>query len=229
MNDANDLLRPRLGASLRRQSPLVLVSALGVVFFALMVRAAHAPPRPLAPVTREPGASMRVAESREDVPPVAESTPVTSAFASASAPPATPPVPRLADRLAADPPSAEHTPLPTAAEWRAAEKLATDASICSASRVREWVRIACESFSAQNVSVVAGNAEHVHLAIPRKRETWGEGSPIAISVFPVRSGDRRVLIVNGSDTSRYGNGGPQTEAVITETWLEGEEPSILVR
>ncbi|HVY46420.1 MAG TPA: hypothetical protein VHB21_11100, partial [Minicystis sp.] len=116
--------------------------------------------------------------------------------------------------FAADPPGAERSPKPTAAEWDAARPidLPHESELCAVRRVREWARVACRTrpcssahafvgeYPAQplaEVTLVAGSKEDVDLSFEHPdyagyRPTYG----IGVVVFPVRRGDARLFEVD---------------------------------
>jgi hypothetical protein len=76
-------------------------------------------------------------------------------------------------------------------------------------------------------SLLAGEAEGVSLEADRGRV--GEQGRGARAIFPVAPGDRRELVVHRlGDRSSY-SVDVVVEAVVTETWIDGEaEPTISV-
>jgi hypothetical protein len=128
---------------------------------------------------------------------------------------------------------------PTAAEWASASPvpMVRPNAGCSASRVREWLRVSCRfgDTMIKGIRVIAG-AEDVKIeerpleqGVPRL-DQWG--SPTmrgSMVVFPVRPGDRRLIeFVERMFEGRY-TSGEDAAAVISAVWLPGEAgPTIVV-
>jgi len=92
---------------------------------------------------------------------------------------------------------------------------------CKVLRIREWVRIRCDTTLAQ-VALVGGNHEGVLLNLDPVTEDWQffpDGGEI---VFPVRRGDRRVFELLGVEWGYKGANTATSFLVISESWLPGD-------
>jgi len=113
---------------------------------------------------------------------------------------------------------------PKQEEWKkdgAPYLLARTPHQCSALKLREWIRVRCEEEWAHRGYVKAGPTEGV--------EIWqGKFEKGLFAAFPFQPGDRRVIVFTFTEgVGKYG----ALEApgyVISMTWLEGEEPIIVV-
>lgn len=143
--------------------------------------------------------------------PIAETAPgdagIADASADASAPP---PPPSLFD----DPPSAEKSKAPAKKEWASAPAVrlarVTDSS-CSAKRIREWVRVWCSGYY-HSISMVSGTREGVDMGVLQ------ESDSAAYVIFPVRKGDRRLIMYQ-----RMTKWSGVPDLLISEQWLETDK------
>ena len=136
----------------------------------------------------------------------------------------------LAASLADHPPPAARTKTPTQDEWRAADGLNVDGeSRCTAYRVREWLRLRCDIERTQQIALLGGARDGTHFGIRRasKDDWWGATKDDV--VMPIRRGDHRVIGVTTAEMGRYSAGGPVTETLISEQWLDGEAPIVVVQ
>src|SRR5262249_38653872 len=124
--------------------------------------------------------------------------------------------------LAADPPTDEKTPKPSKEEWDKAQEVkiarSTDKA-CTAKRLREWLRIECKRYE-MHVTFIAGTREGVDVHVVKASLDDSGGD--AWCVFPMRRGDRRVLLFE-----RVSKWGPAPDAAVTEQWLEGDPAPIV--
>ncbi|MDI1444603.1 hypothetical protein [Polyangium sp. 6x1] len=146
------------------------------------------------------------------------------------------------------PPLAEWSPpeatsdKPTAEEWEKAAplELLRPSEHCTASAVREWLRISCKDPSNEfkGLRVVGGSEQDVSISDfkVKGKGTDFTGKEIDKTfdglhvVFPVRRGDRRVLSI-----ASWASCGwkcwymrEDTFATISELWLPGEERPTIV-
>jgi hypothetical protein len=152
---------------------------------------------------------------------------ITDAGADAADAAVRPPLPRV---RTLDVPEETKSPLPKAGEWNDVVRrdIAARAEYsCTLQRLREWHRIQCDCSNA-TVKLVTGTRDGVLLwAIPERAEL----------IFPVRRGDRRVLEVRPNPKmvsfgGPYGGMGQQDGGpplVLSETWLEGEAPTLVMQ
>ncbi len=91
---------------------------------------------------------------------------------------------------------------------------------CSAKRVREWVRVACDRYES-NVVLLAGTRDGVDFSMAHDKD--GNAGGIGWVTFPVRRGDRRAILFN-----RFSKWGFQPDALVSEQWLEGDPGPIVV-
>jgi hypothetical protein len=163
-----------------------------------------------------------LAVSRAEAP-----APNASVSASASAS-AAPRKPRFADDL----PSPDKTPVPTAAEWKAATAIRLDRSLpasCSASRVREWVRVTCSGVGA-SAGLVAGVAEGYSAMVGVPSPGAPDESTSYWAQFPVRRGERRLMYLRHAGRGNYDETLYATDAVyVSVQWNEGEAPMLLAQ
>jgi hypothetical protein len=168
--------------------------------------------------------------------PPAGASAAPSASAAASAPPGRA-APSIADWI--PPEEASEKPKPEAWEQAAPLSLLRPHASCTASALREWIRISCRSRMTEGggmdglmgVRVLAGSDEGVHIIDFKAEGEKGKAIDAAHVIFPVRRGDRRLLGFDG-----WKNGGwkmfyitEDTEVAISETWLPGERgPTIVV-
>jgi hypothetical protein len=130
------------------------------------------------------------------------------------------------DLAHADPPAASASPsaAPPLASWATAKPItfARPTSLCTGKRQGSWVRLDCAPEEwVFGFSLLGGSPDGVTLAAS---DHLG-----ARAIFPVAPGDRRLFVVHRlSDHSSY-SVEQQVEAVISETWIDGEEePTISV-
>ena len=136
----------------------------------------------------------------------------------------------LAASLVDHPPADARSKAPTAEEFRAEDALNVDGeSRCTAFRVREWVRLRCAIERTQQIALLGGARDGVSFSIRRGASTdWWGGTSDEI-VLPLRRGDHRVISVTTAEMGRYSAGGPASEVLISEHWLEGDTPVIVVQ
>lgn len=136
----------------------------------------------------------------------------------------------LAASLADHPPLPDRTKTPTTAEWAAADGLNVDGEPrCTALRVREWLRLRCDIERTQQIALLGGTREGTKLAVRRaSKDDWWGSTKEEITV-PIRRGDHRVIAITTAEMGRYSAGGPVTETLISEQWLEGESPVVVVQ
>ena len=149
----------------------------------------------------------------------------------------------------AEPFPEEKTKAPTADEWKAAiqvrlTRMSTSISGCRAWRLREWMKIHCDTKTA-GIRLLAGSADGVALFVPdslvsqeefdknpselaaKHFETMGRLGQV---VFPVRRGDRRVFEWLRLDVWDNYEGPPgvgsTSTMILEEQWLEGAKAEI---
>lgn len=132
-------------------------------------------------------------------------------------------------------PPQERSPKPRPDEWSGAEPLALPRphARCRATRLREWVRIACKSASDEYMGarIVGGSHEEVALEAPRVEPGEPRSMRHADVVFPVRRGDRRLLEIPRSVSAGFKSYSIEEEAmvIISALWLPGDAgPTITV-
>jgi hypothetical protein len=158
----------------------------------------------------------------------------------------------------ADAPAFEATPLPddvsarpTPDEWKAAplvrlSRVASTVTGCGARRVREWIKLRCDTKTA-GMRLVAGSADGVALYVAEATISEADfkkgGSEVVQPYFesvgrfgeivmPVRKGDRRAFEWVRLDVIESYDGPPSvgatTQLWIEEQWPDGGEPEIAV-
>jgi hypothetical protein len=164
------------------------------------------------------------------MPVTADAPPPSASPATSAAPPA-PPAPSISDWS----PPEEVSAKPKPEEWDKAAPLSLlrPHARCTASAVREWVRVACRDTGDdfKGVRVVGGSSKDVHIsdykvAVEKKKSMSGVNV-----MFPVRRGDRRLMTI-----VRWESGGwksfyirEDTSITISELWLAGDHaPAIVV-
>lgn len=153
--------------------------------------------------------------------------PSASASASAGAPDAGPPLPRFD----AQPFGEEPTPRPSADDWKPVTPVALSDALpskaCRAYRLREWVKIHCESFSTSSIALLGGAREDVFMfLVPgRSGSTIPEGGEV---MFAVRRGDRRMFEWSTFGDSYEGPGSPEVAFMISESWPPGDAAPTLI-
>ena len=130
---------------------------------------------------------------------------------------------------------AAETDRPDEAAWASAPalRLAREHRMCSAKRLREWVRVRCRRDpSAEEpylgVRVVGGSHEDVRVSDPAEGK---KGQRDIAVVFPARKGDRRVIELVGTKPMMWKSWTvyEKLELVISESWLPSETgPTITV-
>ena len=136
----------------------------------------------------------------------------------------------LAASLADHPPLRQRSRAPTVEEWRSADGLNVDGEArCTAFRVREWLRLRCDIERTQQIALLGGEREGTLFAVHRgaRNDWWGATKDEII--LPIRPGDHRVIGVTTAEMGRYSAGGPFTETLISEQWLDGEWPVVVVQ
>lgn len=115
----------------------------------------------------------------------------------------------------------EQSPVPKAAEWSGAKRvrltrLGPAAAGCTASLVREWLRVRCpvKTFA---VSQLGGSHEGLSFWIGTDSER-----PFAEVQLPLRRGDRRVVQLWTEGKDAEGAFRAEPGIVIQEHWVEGE-------
>lgn len=135
--------------------------------------------------------------------------------------------------FALDPPTGPPSSEPTRDEWEHAskEEFVGMSDGCSASRVREWIRIVCEPEldRIETLGLVSGDRKDVRLVLESRHSWSGEG----VMIFPVRRGDRRTFeldrhIVLGTQCSKYEKWFRAAGFTVSEAWVDGEAPEIVV-
>jgi hypothetical protein len=220
---------PRLTAA------LPLASAL-LAFFMVegFAPADRAPPAP--PLASPPARGL--VTSPASASPVVTLAPATTAAASASARPsmtasAAVSAPAKGKSFQEEPPGAEKSAAPSVEAWREAPLVALDRGVaaCRAYRVREWLKIHCDSFPAAGVSLLAGDPEGVLTWVDPVTEGTSQEAMKkprgAQVIFPVRRGDGRVVQIAQFGEGYDGPLGWNAGFTVSEQWLP-EEPSPLI-
>lgn len=124
--------------------------------------------------------------------------------------------------------SDERTPKPKDKEWTTAERVAIDGQIsCEARRLREWIRIRCETATG-SIALLGGNHEGLSIYLEPLKEEFDSFADAGEIVFPVRRGDRRVIEWLTVEFGYKGANSLTPFFVLSESWLPGEErPTIL--
>lgn len=138
-------------------------------------------------------------------------------------------------------PPAETSKRPEASEWAQAKQLELPRPhpLCTATTLREWVRIACQSPKDEtlfNVRVVGGPHDDVRITdLPLSAEAAKKATAQTMRgtdvVFPMRRGDRRIIEITRllPTCFRCYSMEETTEVVISALWLEGKTaPTIVV-
>lgn len=125
----------------------------------------------------------------------------------------------------------EKSPRPKKDDWKTAPDMTLSEGStlgpCKVQRLREWIRIACASTSAQ-ITLHCGSAEDVHLELGPVPPDWGSFPETGEMVFPVRKGDRRLFEWQGIEFGYKGANNATSLLVISELWLPGEEKPTLI-
>jgi hypothetical protein len=180
-------------------------------------------------------------------PPATEAS--ASAYASASAsatasasvdpafkPYAPPPGPPVAPKKSTWVPPSEKSDKPDEKAWEQAESLELPRHhyLCSAKKIREWVRVECSRPPKEEwdpflgIRVVGGS--HVDVSVSNPTTGKPHARPLAV-VFPVRKGDRRVMdfVLSVSPEWKSWTVTETLDIVVSEEWLEGDSsPTIAV-
>lgn len=114
---------------------------------------------------------------------------------------------------------------PAQREWQRAQPLALRGdSDCSATRLREWVRITCNADAIESVQLLAGNKGEVDAWLGNFSADR-DAARRAVVEFPLRVGDARLFEVN----ARRGGYGSAPIVHIEESWLPGSTWRIAAR
>lgn len=206
----------------RRRNALIalpLVAALGLAI--ARTSPAADPPKP-APTS--------VAEAPAGDAPKADPTSAPESAPAPAAESAPPQAQSIADWIPPEEPSDKPKP----EEWANAIPLALVRAhpACSASALREWLRVSCADVgrNIKGVRVLGGSEQGVHLADDTLNTGKGK-EPVLHIIFPVRRGDRRVLSINTWDWGGW-KSWILTEdlgTVVSALWLQGDRgPTITV-
>ena len=148
-------------------------------------------------------------------PPVATSPLASASAASAQLPP-----------LASHAPSASaSSPHPRVGDWSAGVdvELARRKPGCSARLLGEWLRLRCTVPSVENVALVSGEGTGFAASIIGELRNGIE------VVFPLRRGDRRLVVGNTAQWGYNQVSGRATEMVISEVWLDTDPfPEVVI-
>lgn len=131
----------------------------------------------------------------------------------------------------AEPFPTEKSKAPTIPEWTAAQRVRltrmSQNVACRASRVREWVKIHCDTQTA-GLRLITGSNDGIALWVPEPfgDNVFGTLGRYSDTVFPVRQGDRRIFEVVRFDIGEWEGWGASTVYLIEEEWLEGGAPQI---
>jgi hypothetical protein len=126
----------------------------------------------------------------------------------------------------------EKTPRPKDNEWKAAENVAFSPGSsmpggCSAQRIREWIRVRCETDVA-SIGLIGGERTDVFAVLGLPVEEWQMFPPNGELVFPVRRGDRRMFEWLGVEFGYKGANSTVPLLAISEYWLPGDEGPTLI-
>jgi hypothetical protein len=163
-------------------------------------------------------------------PPAASADPASSADPSAE--PSAEPKPRdtTLRSLESQPPPAEESTAPTAAEWEGAERVEVFGPLpdtCKAFLVREWLRIHCNN-SGSAFAVLSGSkkdvtARLVPLGLRTETGSMTEVPGTITLQLPLRRGDRRVMQLSSTSFSEYSaNAWGAPFLTISEQWLDDQ-------
>jgi hypothetical protein len=124
--------------------------------------------------------------------------------------------------------AAEPSPSPASSEWdRAEPSWPGPRRICYAQRVREWLRVTCET-DLLAMRLLAGTPEGISFSLDEDPRLEGFGATSGTVIFPLRPGDRRVIEVTSRQMDGYrGMGGEGFAFMISEAWVPGEEAAIV--
>ncbi|MEO5726371.1 MAG: hypothetical protein ABI134_22275 [Byssovorax sp.] len=173
------------------------------------------------------GCTSAHADEKKPYPrPGGSAAPVTSASASAVAPPPE----KVADIVDGHKPWAPTLDVvlpetasdpPTKADWASAPRAwdvrVTDPS-CKAWRIREWYRFSCGS---REIEMISGSNENVTFTCQKTGRDSDSCEEAAI-IFPMRRGDRRAVEFLG-----WGKWGPEPDSILTAQFLEGDPHPLL--
>ncbi len=120
---------------------------------------------------------------------------------------------------------------PRPAEWKEAPRVrvtrvAQRITDCSASRVREWIKIHCDRKTA-GIRLIAGSTDGIALWVPEPIPTAADPTQLgtlgrfAEIVFPVRRGDRRVFETLDFVFGDWEGWGTSSGVLVEERWAEG--------
>jgi hypothetical protein len=125
--------------------------------------------------------------------------------------------------------SRKRSSLPKQREWREGKPVdfARDDARCAGRLVREWLRIRCFIPRVAGATLLAGNRDGTSLRLVGAFDELSAAS--AEIVFPLRSGDRRVIQLTAlDDNGEWGGGGESISAMISESWVEEDRGPIVV-
>ena len=133
-------------------------------------------------------------------------------------------------------PPTEASPRPAHEDWAAAQPLPLRRPhpLCTASVIREWVRIACKSPEQETyfgVRVLGGPHDDVRIAdLDPEPGTPARSNRGTDVVFPLRLGDRRLLEIGRLIPTcwRCYSIEETTEVVISALWLDAEHEPVIV-
>jgi hypothetical protein len=165
-----------------------------------------------------------------DPPQGTADAPAPSPPPAPSAAPPEPPPPSIGDWI----PTEETSAKPNPEEWEKAAPLSLlrPHARCTASAVREWIRIACRDTTDdfKGVRVVGGSSKDVHISDYKVTVEKNESINGVNVMFPVRKGDRRLMTI-----VRWESGGwksfyirEDTTITISELWLSGDRAPTIV-
>jgi len=137
-------------------------------------------------------------------------------------------VPSDAPSFASDVPSAERSTAPSAAEWRDAKPVKLTrrgprAASCEAKRVREWLRVRCQTKTFA-ISLLGGANEGLSFWIGGEAE--GQFGEVQL---PLRRGDRRVVQLWATESDSTGTSVVEPSLTLQELWADGDAaPTVTV-
>ncbi len=129
----------------------------------------------------------------------------------------------------------EKSPKPKKEEWKDVSQVSLSAgssigASCKAYRLREWIRIRCDSTTTAQIVMRCGNPEDVSMAMDQIPDEWSTFPDGGELVFPLRRGDRRLIEWTGVEFGYKGANSAIPALLISETWLPGEDkPTVIAR
>ena len=135
----------------------------------------------------------------------------------------------------AEPFPEEKSPPPKKAEWQAAPRVTLDPKMlgerpCEARRVREWVRLRCDSADFGAIRLLGGKRDGMQTVLDKPSPDFEGVAGAAELVIPIRRGDARVVEVMTIELGYKGSSSVSPWMVLSESWPpEDERPTIAIQ